>query len=382
MSGMRWMIALFSMLLLIFISPVSAAAEGATIVVNDASAQYGDTIQIPIDIRNAKDIGSLDVSLRYDTDVLALREAETGNLTQNSVIQWNIKGDKGLIGIIHGEGINGNGSLAILTFNVLGSPGSTSVLDLDVSAYNVSAFSVVELTTKNGLVTVMGGAAKPTATPTRAAGSSGSGVITTPAKRDGLEPLVIGIEKVYAYQNSTIEVPIVMHNASDVGSVEFYLHGNASVLNVSDVSKSELTANSLLQWSSNESNLKILVIDAAGINGHGALVYLTVTVVGAPCSMSKLNLSGLEISNAASMDEIPATIHNGTLVVKSAVDNETSSEDNKTIKDMVVPAQKTPLTTPAQEQEPDEATPGFDAPISALAITLLAIVCMRRMRQK
>ena len=182
--------------ILIFISPVSAV-EGTTIFVNDASAKYGDTIQITINVSNAKDIGSMDISLQYDPDVLSLKHVEKGNLTQNSVMQWNIRGDKVLIGLIDGNGINGNGSIATLTSDVCGYPGSTSDLVLDATATNVSDFSPIQLITKNGKFTVIGGSTtpSPTATPTSTrTGSSGSRGITTPSKSGGLKPVTISIE--------------------------------------------------------------------------------------------------------------------------------------------------------------------------------------------
>ena len=384
-SGMACMIMLFS--ILIFISPVSAA-EGITIFVNDASAKYGDTIQITINVSNAKEIGSMDISLQYDTDVLSLKHVEKGNLTQNSVMQWNIRGDKVLIGLIDGNGINGNGSIAILTFDVCGYPGSTSDLVLDATATNVSDFSPIQLITKNGKFTVMGSstAPSPTATPTSTqTRPSGSGGIATPSKSEGLKTVIIRIDNAYAYPNTTIKVPINVQNAFNIGCLDFYLLFNSSVLHLIDISKSELTANSLLQWSIiNESKIRILIIDASGINGNGSLVYLNFNVIGAPRSITNLNLSELEVSDAISNEEIPAMTNNGTLTVKSAVSNENLvNKDDKTPVTEVL-TQKTPVESPqsAEEQEPAKKQPGFEAIISALVIALLVFMLRRNRRWK
>lgn len=382
--GIACMIMLFSILFLIFISPVSAA-EGTTIFVNNASASHNESIQIPINVSNAKAIGSMDISLRYDPSVLALKDVGMGNLTQNSAIQWNVKGDKVLIGMIDGEGINGNGSLAIITFDVCGYPGSTSDLDLEATATNVSDFSSIQLITKNGKFTVRGSTMpSPTATPTSPrTSSSGSRGITTLSKSEGLDSATISIENIYTHPNTTIKIPINVQNAFNIGSVDFYLHFNSSVLHLIDISKSELTANSLLQWSINESKIRILIIDASGINGNGSLAYLNFNVIGAPRSITNLNLSELEISDAVSTEEIPAMTNNGTLTVKSAVSNETLvSMDNKTPV-TEVSIQKTPVESPQSTQEPAKKQPGFEAIIFALVIALLAILFMlRRNRRK
>ena len=170
-----------------------------------------------------------------------------------------------------------------------------------------------------------------------------------------------------------------MQNAISIGSLDFYLLFNSSVLHLIEISKSELTANSLLQWSIvNESKIRILIIDASGINGNGSLVYLNFNVVGAPRSITNLNLSELEVSDAISTEEIPAMTNNGTLTVKSAVSNETLvSKDDKTPV-TEVPTQKTPVESPqsTKEQEPAIKLPAFEAIISASIIALLAILFM------
>lgn len=377
-SRIQWVeiVSIIIALGIILQSPLISSVSAETMVcVNDISAHLNEIVNISINIYNAKDIGSMDISLRYDPNVLLLKEVEKGDLMQGSVIQWNVEGDKVLIGLIDGNGINGNGSLVILTFDV-GCPGS-SVLDIEAAAYNVFDFSSIRLTTKDGVFTVKNGT-KPTATPPQS-GSSASGRVTATGKRGELEPMIISIGDIYAYPNS-IKVPINVQNASDVGSVDFYLHFNSSVLNLIDISKSELTANSLLQWSVNESKIKILIIDATGINGDGTLVYLTFNVVGTPRSITYLNISELEISNAFSMEEIPAIINNGTLFVISEVGNETMSEDNKTIKDAEIPTRNT--STPQSTQKPYEKIPGFEATISELALALLAMLLLEGNRRK
>ena len=383
-QGIGYMIMFMLLSILFLISPVLAG--GTTIFVNDVSANHGETIQMPINISGAKDIGSMDISLQYDPNVLSLKSVEKGNLTQDSIVEWNAKADKVLIGIVGGSGTNGNGSLAILFFDVLGYPGSISDLDLEASAFNVM-FSPIPLKISDGVFTVSG-STEPTATstPTPSQPSSGEsstrstssgGGITTPTKNEGL---TIRIENVYADANSTIKIPIYVENASDIGSADFYLHFNSSVLNLTDITKGELTTKSLLQWNIvNQSRIRFVIIDASGINGNGPIAYLNFSVIGASGSMTELNFSKLEITDAISTEEISAAINNGSLFIKSAVSNEPlMSESNKTIHDrnIEVPAQETPIKIPqsTQEREPAKSQPGFESTTSALAIALLAFL--------
>jgi len=136
-------------------STLVIASEGTTttIYIKNITANFSKQIKIPINVSNAKDIGSMDISLLYNPAVLSLKTVEKGNLTQNSMMQWNTKDDKVLIGLIDGNGINGNGSLAILSFDVLGYPGSISVLDLEATANNVIDFSSIPLTIFDGVFT-------------------------------------------------------------------------------------------------------------------------------------------------------------------------------------------------------------------------------------
>jgi hypothetical protein len=136
----------------VLVTPISAVE---TIVsVNDTSANFGEVVKIPINVTNAIDIGSMDIQLKYDSTVLTFKEAAEGDLTNNSLMQLNAMNDMVKIGLIDGVGINGNGSLMILVFEVCGQSGSTSVLDLDVKANNVTDFSNIPLTVLDAIFTI------------------------------------------------------------------------------------------------------------------------------------------------------------------------------------------------------------------------------------
>lgn len=138
------------------IKPALAATPETIVSIDDTSADFSETIQIPINISNAKDIGSMDISLNYNSSVLSSVKVEKGSLTSNSMLQSNMTDGTVKIGLIDDSGINGDGSLVILTFEVWGYPGTTTVLDLDAKANNVTDFSDIPLTISDGLFTVSG----------------------------------------------------------------------------------------------------------------------------------------------------------------------------------------------------------------------------------
>ncbi|MBI5698471.1 MAG: hypothetical protein HZC29_08365 [Thaumarchaeota archaeon] len=125
-----------------------------TIYVNNVSANASETVDLPIMISDAADIGSMDIQLSYDSSVLNVTAIDKGTLTANSIFQSNVLLGTAKIAFIDSAGINGNGSVAIITFMAIGSPGTSMELKLDAKANNANDFSNIPLSVSNGILTV------------------------------------------------------------------------------------------------------------------------------------------------------------------------------------------------------------------------------------
>ncbi len=93
-----------------------------SVVVGSAKATHGDTVQIPVEIRNADKIGSMDIALAYPSQVLQFIDVIPGSLTQNSLLEHNVEDGRIRVGIVETNGISGDGSLFYMRFRVTGEP--------------------------------------------------------------------------------------------------------------------------------------------------------------------------------------------------------------------------------------------------------------------
>ncbi len=93
-----------------------------SVVVGSAKATHGDEVQIPVEIKNADKVGSMDIVLSYPSEVLQLLDVIPGSLTQNSLLEHNVEDGKIKVGIVDTNGISGDGSLFYMKFSVVGTP--------------------------------------------------------------------------------------------------------------------------------------------------------------------------------------------------------------------------------------------------------------------
>ncbi|MEA1895525.1 MAG: cohesin domain-containing protein [Euryarchaeota archaeon] len=164
--------ALVSMLLLAYIMPAGAM----TMFVDDTHGNCSTSVDIPINVSDASDVGAMDIALTYDSDMLIPTGiVNTGGLTTGALVMndntitqpeypdwtdatisgadnqtvWdygalaNYTGTSGVVNIsiicnATDIGFNGAGPVTVVQFRVIGS-GGTSSLNLSVTAYNVSA---------------------------------------------------------------------------------------------------------------------------------------------------------------------------------------------------------------------------------------------------
>lgn len=149
---------------LIFLSTIVAFVLTATVVnadsttvrIDDVSSGPGTIVEVAINIAEADNVGSLDILLTYDPAVLGINNVDKGALTQNSLIESNTE-IAGIIaiGIASSDGIKGEGSVAVVLFEVLGELGDTSPLTLEtVEANDATTFIDIPVTKTSGTFTV------------------------------------------------------------------------------------------------------------------------------------------------------------------------------------------------------------------------------------
>ena len=122
-----------------------ASAGSLTVSVSDTTGAKNSTVDVPIILEGVTDVGSMDMVLKYDPDVLRAVAVEAGALGKNALIKANTAREGEVtIRLADSSGIDGDGAVAIVAFEVLGDTGSTSPLTLEaVSVHNLDLGEII-----------------------------------------------------------------------------------------------------------------------------------------------------------------------------------------------------------------------------------------------
>ena len=133
-----------------------ASAGSLTVSVSDTTGAKNSTVDVPIILEGATEVGSMDMVLNYDANVLRAVAVEAGKLGKNALIEANTANDGAvIIALVDSSGINGDGAVAIVTFEVIGDAGTTSYLTLEaVLVYNLDLGAIIP-NTVNGTFLVI-----------------------------------------------------------------------------------------------------------------------------------------------------------------------------------------------------------------------------------
>jgi len=114
-------------------------------------------VRVSINFQSASNVGSVSIELTYDSTVLEATDVKSGELASNAMMEYNID-NPGLviIGIVDSSGINGDGVVAELGFNVVDADG-TSPLTLDtVETHDATTLIDIINETSDGSFTAKG----------------------------------------------------------------------------------------------------------------------------------------------------------------------------------------------------------------------------------
>ncbi len=102
------------------------------------------TVEVPITVQGAASLGSLQLALRYDPQVLELQGVRAGPLARNTLVDFkgNVPG-QAIIGLVDASGISGDGAILTLVFRPTGRPGASALTLERVEAANTSLQDLV-----------------------------------------------------------------------------------------------------------------------------------------------------------------------------------------------------------------------------------------------
>ena len=110
-----------------------------------------DNVMIPIELLNANNLGSFQLTVSYDPDVLEVIEVRAEGLAKKAMLEFNAD-TPGLliIGIVDSAGINGNGLVAKVDFKILQKDGQSRLQIESAQAHNVETLVDIAVNIENG----------------------------------------------------------------------------------------------------------------------------------------------------------------------------------------------------------------------------------------
>ena len=151
--------------LLIFLILLNTASA-LVVEIPDSSGAVGKTATISISIKEANNLGSMDLIIAYDPEILKVVKVEKGSMVKGLFSSNTKKAGIVAIGIVDSKGISGEGEIAKISFEVL-KAGESPIEIANVKAYDVESHVDVKVTAENGVFKAEKAeqAATPTATP-------------------------------------------------------------------------------------------------------------------------------------------------------------------------------------------------------------------------
>lgn len=144
-------------LLCIIVYTGPAAAE-MTVSIADSHGGPGSSVDIPVSVENADNLGSMDIVISYDPSVLSVISVEKGSLNKGMISADTTTPGIVSIGIVDAGGINGNGPVAVLKVKVTGEKGASGPLRIDrLLANNVKTHIDIQAGTHDGTFSVQSG---------------------------------------------------------------------------------------------------------------------------------------------------------------------------------------------------------------------------------
>lgn len=114
----------------------------------DIQGQVGQNIDVKIVATGMNNVGTVAIALTFDNNVLSVNSVTDGNVkTPDSFSTSNVNNAQGLvaIGLGNPSGMNGDGTISIINFKVIGHVGDVSNLKLSLTANDV-ATNVIDTT--------------------------------------------------------------------------------------------------------------------------------------------------------------------------------------------------------------------------------------------
>ena len=221
--------------------------DSLKVTVGTASGAPGDTVTVPVtfaDVAKVKNVGTCDFYLGYDTSLLEVVSITAGPIVTNAKVNFSSNAKDGKISFLFAddtltdEAITADGVFANITFKLksVSAKTTTPVAFKDGGAFGDGNMAKIGTVTKtNGSVTIIPG--------------------DQPTKE-----LKVTVGTASGAPGDTVTVPVTfadVASAGNVGTCDFYLGYDASLLEVVSITAGPIVKNADVNFSSNAKDGKI-----------------------------------------------------------------------------------------------------------------------------
>jgi hypothetical protein len=146
---------LFGVMVAVIVLVGVVSAAGIVVKIDSQTLAAGGKAVIPVKVSGASNLGAIDLTVTYDTAALKFSKAELGAFPTNGMVEANeVQPGTIFIGIVDSNGMTGDGTLADLTFDVLGAQGSSSQMNVAVRGAYATDLKDVVNQVSGGTITV------------------------------------------------------------------------------------------------------------------------------------------------------------------------------------------------------------------------------------
>ena len=111
------LILVFLTVFITFVVPVHATP--LTLSIREMTGRPGASIQVPVEISGASNLGSLHLEVTYDPLILQAMSVTAASLARDALLDFNVQPGRVVIGLASADGISGTGKLELITCDVL-----------------------------------------------------------------------------------------------------------------------------------------------------------------------------------------------------------------------------------------------------------------------
>lgn len=131
----KWLVATLVLFIVVVVILVIVFTGGRS---NDTD-DTGEEIHVPINLESTSNLGSISITLSYDSTLLEITDVKPGKLADNAMTDYGILNPGEVnIGIIDSSGIIGNGSIVVISFNVISEKGTSLLTLANVETHNAN----------------------------------------------------------------------------------------------------------------------------------------------------------------------------------------------------------------------------------------------------